>query len=226
MGTDDLFRKRREARVQRKYEFKAPKANSYLIVTEGECTEPLYFKGLRKLIQETTGGIVDIVERPLIHVYGKGCSTVKLIEAADQIVKDAKIMYQNVWIVFDKGDFEDFDRAISEGEDRGYHIAWSNQSFEYWLYLHFYYSDSALHRHQWVSKLNEIFMRYHLGDGTYQKNYDDIFSMVNIYDGMDTAIKHAKRRMAGFNKESSKPSEYDPGTIVYKLTEALKVYIE
>lgn len=34
MGTDDLFKKRREDRQQRQHEFKTPKANSYLIVTE------------------------------------------------------------------------------------------------------------------------------------------------------------------------------------------------
>ena len=48
MGSDDLFKKRREARKKRSHEFKTPKANSYLIVTEGECTEPYYFNGLKK----------------------------------------------------------------------------------------------------------------------------------------------------------------------------------
>ena len=54
-----------------------------------------------------------------------------------KIIKDAKIIYQNVWIVFDKDDFDDFDQAIQEAINRGYNVAWSNQSFEYWLYLHF-----------------------------------------------------------------------------------------
>lgn len=189
MGSDDLFKKRREARKQRRYEYKTPRANSFLIVTEGERTEPLYFKGMQKLIQEKIGGIVDVIEQPLVDIHGKGCSTGKLIEVTDQIVKDAKVMYQNIWIVFDKDDFEDFDQAIKDGTNRGYHIAWSNQSFEYWLYLHFNYSDSALHRHQWNAKLDELFKQYNLGDGTYQKNYDDIYNLVNMYDGADTAIK-------------------------------------
>ena len=38
MGTDDLFKKRRAERQQRKYEYKNPKVNSYLIITEGERT--------------------------------------------------------------------------------------------------------------------------------------------------------------------------------------------
>ena len=39
MGTDDLFKKRRKERRQRRSEFKNPKANSFLIITEGERTE-------------------------------------------------------------------------------------------------------------------------------------------------------------------------------------------
>ena len=52
MGSHDLFKKRREERKQRKHEYKTPKANSFLIVTEGERTEPLYFRGIQKLIKE------------------------------------------------------------------------------------------------------------------------------------------------------------------------------
>lgn len=226
MGSDDLFKKRRAARIQRKYEYKSPKANSYLIVTEGECTEPLYFKGLQKLIQEKVGGVVDIVEQPFIDVHGEGCSTTRLVEVADQIIKDAKIIYQNVWLVFDKDDFNDFDEAIQEAVNRGYNVAWSNQSFEYWLYLHFYYSDSSLHRQQWNIKLDEIFKQNNLGDGTYQKNYDDIYNLVDIYGGANVAVMHAKRRMAAFEKGGYKPSEYDPGTTVYKLVESLKSYLD
>ena len=120
MGTDDLFKKRREARKKRKREYKNPKINSFLIVTEGKCTEPLYFKGMQKLIQEKVGGVVDIIEQPLIDVHGEGCSTTRLVEVADQIIKDAKIIYQNVWIVFDKDDFDDFDQAIQEAINRDY----------------------------------------------------------------------------------------------------------
>lgn len=226
MGTDDLLKKRREARKQRNHEFKTPKANSFLIVTEGERTEPFYFKGLQRLIKEKVGGRVDIVEVPVIDIHGKGCSTGKLIEVTDQIVKEARIIYQNVWVVFDKDDFDDFDQAIKTGADKGYKTAWSNQAFEYWLYLHFYYGDSALHRNDWNRKLDEIFKQYNLGEGKYQKNYDDIYDMVNRNDGAATAIKNAKRRMAGFDSEKCNPSNYDPGTTVYKLVEDLKQYLD
>lgn len=226
MGSDDLFKKRREERKQRRHEYKTPKANSFLIVTEGERTEPLYFKGIQKLIKEKVGGIIDVVETPLIDIHGEGCSTEKLIDITEKLVKEAGIIYQNIWLVFDKDDFEDFDQAIEDAANKGYKIAWSNQSFEYWLYLHFHYSDSALHRDIWNEKLNDIFEQYQLGNGTYQKNYEDIYNLVNSFDGMNTAIKNAKRRMVSFRDGVDKPSEYDPGTMVYKLVQELKVYLD
>lgn len=50
--------------------------------------------------------------------------------------------------------------------------------------------------------------------------------MVDIYDGVNTAIKHAKRRMSEFHAKENKPSEFDPGTTVYELVEELKQYLD
>ena len=126
MGTDNIFKKRRKDRKKRQREIKTPKASSYLIVTEGKCTEPYYFIGLKKLIREKIGGTINVVEVPSIDIHGEGSSTGKLIEVTERLVKEARVIYQNIWVVFDKDDFEDFDQAIKEGLDKGYHIAWSN----------------------------------------------------------------------------------------------------
>lgn len=197
-----------------------------ICLKSGERTEPFYFKGIQKQIQDKIGGVIEVVQAPVIDIHGEGCATRKLVEVTERIVKEAKVMYQNIWIVLDKDDFTDFDQAIKEGEKKGYDIAWNNQSFEYWLYLHFYYSDSALYRHDWNKKLDEIFERYELGEGTYHKNYEDIFQLVNTFDGVKIAIKNAERRMAGFRKGVDRPSDYNPGTMVYKLVQALMVYLE
>ena len=113
MGSDDIFKKRREARKKRGFGYKQPRTNSYLIVTEGKRTEPLYFRGMQKLITEKIGGTVNIVEIPVIDIHGEGRSTSKLIEKTDEIVSKSNIIYQNIWVVFDKDDFDDFDQAIS-----------------------------------------------------------------------------------------------------------------
>ena len=49
---------------------------------------------------------------------------------------------------------------------------------------------------------------------------------VNQYDGVNIAIKNAKRRMDGFREGKDVPSEYDPGTTVYKVVEELMGYLE
>lgn len=75
MGSDDLFKKRKKKREKRKHEFITPRANSFLIITEGEKTEPLYFKGIQNLIKEKIGGAIDVVEAPIIDIHGEGKAT-------------------------------------------------------------------------------------------------------------------------------------------------------
>lgn len=224
MGSDDFFKKKK-MRKKRKREFLNPGVNSFLIVTEGERTEPLYLEGIKKLITEKQKGSIDIFEIPNIEIKGQGRGTGKLIEETEKIVKNSKIMYQNIWIVFDKDDFDDFDKAIANAKSKGYDVAWSNQSFEYWLYLHFHYTDSALHRSGWEEKLEKLFARNNLSNGTYKKNDDEIFEIMNSFGGPKAAIKNAKRRMAKF-KQGKKPSEYDPGTTVHILVEELLGYLK
>lgn len=63
-------------------------------------------------------------------------------------------------------------------------------------------------------------------NGTYQKNYENIYDLVNTYDGVNNALRNAKRRMAEFNADRDMPSKFDPGTTVYKLVEDLTSYLE
>lgn len=72
MGSDDLFKKRREERKKRKHEYRSVNTNSFLIVTEGKRTEPLYFKGLQRKINEKMGGRIDVIESPTIDIFGEG----------------------------------------------------------------------------------------------------------------------------------------------------------
>ena len=225
MGSDDIFKKRRADREKRRHDFKQPKANSFLIVTEGEKTEPLYLNGLKDLILDKIGGNIKVIELPHIEIKGEGKSTGKLIEKTNEIISKSSIIYQNVWIVFDKDDFLDFDQAIKSAKDQGYNVAWSNQCFEYWIYLHFHYSDAALHRYDWNSKLDELFKQYNLNSGKYDKNLEQHYYMLDSFGGVDTAIKHARRRMSKFKNDKGQPSTFDPGTTVFLLVDALREYL-
>ena len=49
--------------------------------------------------------------------------------------------------------------------------------------------------------IRQSFKQYGLGEGKYQKNYENIYEMLEMYNGVNTAIKNAKRRMAGFDEK-------------------------
>jgi len=224
MGTDNFFRKKRSKLTERSKETLTPKPNSFLIVSEGKKTEPLYFDGLAKHINDKFGESVN-VEKPIIDTCGEGKCTVSLVEKTIELVAKAKILYSQVWVVFDKDDFQDFDEAISLGENLGYRVAWSNQSFEYWIYLHFHYSDSALHRDVWVDKLNDIYKEYGINKHGYLKNDPNIFKIATSYGSLKSAIGYANSINQHYN-DSTAPSKRDPCTTVHNLVKELKPYIE
>ena len=191
MGSDELFKKKRARLEERKRELRIPKPNSFLIVSEGEKTEPLYFEGLADHINARYGKSIE-VEKPIIKTCGEGKCTVSLVEATAKLVAQSKIVYSQVWVVFDKDDFGDFDEAVTLAQKYDFHVAWSNESFEYWIYLHFNYNDSALHRRQWVEKLDELFKAGITRDG-YNKNDPRLFETVTTYGNLKAAMSNAYR---------------------------------
>lgn len=222
MAANDKFKKRRERPKERSREQRTPKPNSFLIVSEGEKTEPFYFDGLADYINSKYGKNIN-VEKPLIDTEGQGMSTVALVEATAKLVTRARVMYQQVWVVFDKDDFNDFDRAIQLANKKGFHTAWSNQSFEYWIYLHFNFSNSALHRDLWVDKLSDIFKKKKIATGGYQKANPDIFNIVTTHGSLRNAVANAER--VAENYENVLPSRCDPCTTVYELIQELRPWI-
>ncbi len=224
MGTDDLFKKRRAKLEERKKEQRTPKPNSFLIVSEGKKTEPLYFEGLAKYINDKYGQSIN-VEKPLITTQGEGKCTVSLVEAAAKFAAHSKILYSQVWIVFDKDDFQDFDEAIVLTEKYGFKAAWSNQSFEYWIYLHFHYSDAALHRDDWVNKLSDLFKKWGINAAGYQKNDPKIFEIATNSGSLKAAVNSATR-VENTYPNTTPPSQCDPCTKVQHLILELKPYIQ
>ena len=67
---------------------------SFLIVCEGERTEPNYFR-------QFSVSTLDI------EVVGAGCDTVAVVDTAIDIITQATKKYDQVWCVFDKDSFLD-----------------------------------------------------------------------------------------------------------------------
>lgn len=217
MGSDDLHKKRKAKRGKRKREQINPRAESYLIVAEGEKTEPAYFNALKQAVEQSCGGTIDV------KVFGEGKATTSLVKYTQERVGRSSRVYQHVWVVFDKDDFTDFDDAMQLARDNGFHVAWSNQAFEFWLYLHFHYCDSALHRSDWCEKLDRLFKERGIREDGYEKNLSDLYALVSTYGEVAMAIRFAKKIRARYGEIGS-PSACDPCTTVDLLVSELLSY--
>lgn len=193
---------------------------NYLIVCEGKQTEPNYFDGLKRKINEKYGRKVDVVI-PSIDVKGTGLNTVSLVEYTKKVVNQANKMYGQVWVVFDKDDYNDeqFNYAINSSD---YNIAWSNPNFELWLLSHFKKATRFVTKEQVLAELKREFANNRLG--TYKKNGKDIFEKVTRDNRIDMAIKNCKQ-MEQVTKDNKKYSDKNPTTMVYKIVEDLKEYL-
>ena len=222
MPKKGIQRGKREGRKTRERE---TQPNAFLIVTEGTQTEPNYFGGLRTYINGKYRARRGIdVRQPSITVEGKGRSTVKLVQEAMRLAAAGNVMYSQVWVVFDRDEFADFDEAIALAKENDIHVAWSNQSFEYWIYLHFGYIEAALGREDWVKKTSELFVRERINPKGYGKSDEHIFEIVMTHGSLKKAMENATRIERRY-PENAPPSQCDPCTKVHRLIHELEPYI-
>ena len=161
---------------------------NYLIVCEGKKTEPNYFKGLKRKINERFGHKVD-VKIPDIDVKGTGMNTTSLVKYTQKTVNHANRVYGQVWVVFDKDDYNDeqFDSAI---DNCNYNVAWSNPNFELWLLAHFKKVNRYISKEEVLEELSKEFQKKGLGE--YTKNDTNIFYKVTSQGKLHTAIKNCE----------------------------------
>ena len=137
---------REERSLHRKSSTRVVK-QSFLIICEGENTEPDYFNAFR-------------LTSANIKAIGQGINTIGLVQKAMRIKEEERRKgksYDQYWVVFDKDDFpnNDFNSAIALAQSNNIKVAYSNQAFELWFLLHFSPIQGPMHRNQYASKLNE-----------------------------------------------------------------------
>ncbi len=193
---------------------------NYLIVCEGKKTEPNYFNGLKKKINEKYGNKIDVLI-PNIDIKGTGMNTTSLVKYTQKTVNHANKVYGQVWVVFDKDDYNDeqFNSAI---DNCNYNVAWSNPNFELWLLAHFKKVSRYVSKDDVIQELSKEFQKKGLGD--YTKNDTDIFDKVTSEGKLHTAIKNCEY-MEELNKEGQ-ASQRNPMTKVYKIVDGSKEYLE
>jgi hypothetical protein len=174
----------------------------FLIVCEGEKTEPNYFRSFR-------------VPKEIIDIQGRGENTLDLVRSAIEIRNQGS--YDQVWCVFDRDSFpaQNFNNALYLAQQHDIRVAYSNEAFEIWYLLHFHYYHTALARRDYYVKLSEL-----LGH-SYKKNSDTIY--MELESLQQNAIEHAKRLLDEYSPPD--PCHDNPSTTVHLLVEELNKYI-
>lgn len=211
---------------KRRQEYLEQKEYRYYIFCEGEQTEPQYFQGFKRYIEDNP------IYRDMVLIEIEPCAveTMRVIRKAEQYVAENKLNKGQIWCVYDKDSFpaSDFngvalraDVLNRDNPDIQYHVAWSNECIEFWFLLHFAYYTSNNHRTEYISFLNDKFRE--LGIGKYQKNLTNIFEILMEKGSPKLAIRYAKRIMK--EGQGKTPTEIAPGTKVYELVEELVKYL-
>ncbi|MFK7982900.1 MAG: RloB family protein [Saprospiraceae bacterium] len=187
----------------------------FLIVTEGEKTEPNYFNGLTSQLPN------HLVQ---VEILGEGANTVSVVKAAIQKRKEQtkKILQPNfdeVWVVFDKDDFpaENFNGAIQLANSKDIQVAYSNEAFELWYILHFQYLDAAINRNRYIEILKDIL-------GEYRKNDENMYALLQAKGDENRAILWAEKLYETLFVDN--PALEKPTTLVHLLVQRLNEFKE
>ena len=214
-----LKKERKEAKAAKKRkENTRAKLVRFLIVCEGERTEPNYF---RALIANQASVVREV------SVEGEGCATVPLVkrtlEIKEELEKERDMQFDRVWVVFDKDDFTDFNDAINLAKRFKFRSAWTNEAFELWYYLHFEYLDTAISRHAYIQRLQKV-IRKRLGDNSYkyQKKDPNIYNLLQELGSEDLAKRYAIRLRELHKDKGNDYASQKPRTEVDLLVEELE----
>ena len=183
---------------------------SFLIVCEGEKTEPDYFKAFR-------------MTAATVKAVGQAMNTMTLVSKAISIREadqKRKKVYDQSWVVFDKDDFpaKDFNQAIQFAEKNGFRVAYSNQAFEYWFLLHYNLYTGAIHRNQYKDMLTKLTgIPYSKSEGYGAVMYNLLLSR------QQQAINNAETVLAEISHGN--PAEEESSTTVQRLVIELNKFL-
>jgi hypothetical protein len=213
--------KKEERQEQPSFERNIPirkEKDSFLIICEGQNTEPDYFNHFK-------------LKSAKIKAIGEGYNTLSLVTRAAQIVEEEKSKgryYNQIWCVFDKDGFDDnqFNTAIITAETTyGFKVAYSNQSFEYWLILHFNdHQGGAMNRKDYYKKLNEYLKPFKVaydGEGN-KKISEDFFDILQSKEKQTDKTTRQDKAIARAQKiydalDNTNPAREESSTKVFQL---------
>lgn len=171
-----------------------------LIVCEGECTEPIYFKPfLNKLRYPKNLFIVKCVNANPLGIVTEACKTKDQLDDID-----------NAWCVFDCDVEDGLNDAILKANSNDIRLAISNPCFELWYLLHFLDQTANIKTSQTISKLKKFIPKY-------SKKFD---CSTTLQIHLNDAIQRAKE-LCAIHKRNQLDKYENPVTYVFELVEYL-----
>ncbi len=187
---------------------------SFLILCEGQNTEPIYFNAFR---------LTTATVRALSVTSGDAGVVVRAAIKRRQAETDKGKLYDQYWVVFDKDHTTNhtFNEAIKMAEQTGFRVAYSNQAFELWFLLHFEYIAGPLHRRLYPDRLTTS-----LGFA-YDKDAATTIKVVRVLlNHQPRAIEHAHRLLKHHDDTDSRnPATEESSTTVHFLVEELRRFL-
>jgi hypothetical protein len=201
--------RKRNTKNKRKY---------FLIVCEGEETEPNYFESLKKDLPK------GVLTSCRIDIEGTGRNTLSLVKESikikERLENQTSLSIDKIWVVFDRDSFEsdNFNEAINLCKNNSPEIgcAWTNEAFELWYLLHFHFYNTSINREMY-QKLIEGNLKPILGaDYKYEKNSPKMYNYLKENGNLEQAIKFAIKLEADF-EDRFDYANHNPSTKVHHL---------
>jgi hypothetical protein len=220
---DNAELKRRSQKEKKRRVGGMPLREYYLIVCEGEKTEPNYFIQLRDKLPR---GVIECIE-----IEGEGKNTLSLIDEANKIRTKREAFGRTIdytWAVFDRDSFpaDNFDNSINKGQamKRKIACAWSNEAFELWYLLHLEFVNAPMNREDYKARIEKWLSKRMGVPFKYEKNRPDMYDLLNEYGNQDQAIEWAEQLDKQY--QDQKFSMHNPRTTVYLLIQELNKLLQ
>lgn len=166
---------------------------NYLIVTDARETEKNYLLGLRDSIPS------NLQQRIVVRVK-TGVDTKDIIDVALNL-QASSAQYRELWLLFDRDEVSNFDQMISEAEQKGIHVAWSNPCIEIWFSAYFRKMNRCANSVLCCRNFARIFKRK---CGTeYKKNDKEIYRKLKKYGDEAHAIRLSATALAEHVKQGN-----------------------
>jgi hypothetical protein len=207
-----FLEKRKEQNIARFKNNSKVIKQSFLIICEGENTEPDYFNEFK-------------LGSARVEAVGKGMNTISLVRQAVQLKKEylkRDMKFDQYWVVFDKDDWTevDFNNAIAIARASDFKVAYSNQAFEYWFMLHFNLHQGKIDRNTYEAKLTDYLGFKYAKDSSVSSK---IFNI--LLKRQETVISNARHAYNSFGGTHASPATEESSTTVFLLVEELRKYL-